>query len=81
MSPGTEIKALISEREAAVQSMQSALRLVADLRWALGDEGGRMQDELIEYAKQLRKDAERYRKLRARQHSECPLGKRPAKSS
>lgn len=52
---------LIAERDAAVESMNSCLGLVADLRAALGDDGRRMQPELIEYAKQLSMDAERYR--------------------
>jgi hypothetical protein len=47
------------------QNAQGALLLVADLRFALGDNGLRMQPELIEYAKELHKDALRYRKWRA----------------
>lgn len=43
------------------------LRLAVDLRWALGDKGRRMQDDLVRYAGELRADAERYRWLRARQ--------------
>lgn len=57
-------EALTAERDDAVRGMTSALRLVCDLRWALGDRGGRMQPELLEFARQLRKDAERYRWLR-----------------
>ena len=65
MSYATKIEELVAERDEANCAMSSALRLVADLRWALGDEGRRMQAELIEYAKQTLKDAERYRWLRA----------------
>lgn len=36
----------------------SALRLVADLRMAIGDNGTRMQDDLIEHLRQLREAAE-----------------------
>lgn len=57
-------EALTAERDDAVRGMTSALRLVCDLRWALGDRGGRMQPELLEFARQMRKDAERYRWLR-----------------
>lgn len=57
----TEIKALRDERN-------SLVRLVTDLRWALGDEGKRMQPEFLEHAKRSQKDAERYRKLRRGQH-------------
>ena len=54
-----KIEDLIAERDSAVESMLSALRLVTDVRWALGDAGARMQPELIELARRLRKDAER----------------------
>jgi hypothetical protein len=40
------------------------LSFLADLRIELGDDGKRMQPELIEYAKELAKDAARYHKLR-----------------
>ena len=39
----------------------SLLRLVSDIRVALGDNGKRMQPELVEYCKELRKNAERWR--------------------
>lgn len=54
----TELAALRQESADANAARHFALRLVTDLRWALGDEGGRMQDELIEYAKMLIKDAD-----------------------
>ncbi|QBJ80554.1 hypothetical protein [Aquitalea sp. USM4] len=38
-----------------------SLKLVADIRFALGDDGKRMQGELVEYCKELRRDAERLR--------------------
>jgi hypothetical protein len=31
---------------------------MTDLRWALGDNGKRMQPELVEYARQIKKDAD-----------------------
>lgn len=42
-------------------SEASLLRLVCDIRFAVGDNGKRMQPELIEYLKQMRADADRYR--------------------
>lgn len=39
----------------------SMLKMVVDLRFALGDEGKRMQDELVQHASELRRDAEAYR--------------------
>ena len=66
-----KIEDLIGERDAANSAMHSALRLVADLRWALGDDGGRMQPELLEYAKQMRKDAERWRWWRQKHQALC----------
>jgi hypothetical protein len=44
------------------------LRLVCDVRFALGDDGKRMQEELIKFCAEMRKDAERYRKVRRGQH-------------
>lgn len=64
MSDEKKIDALTAERDDANAAMHAALRLVTDLRWALGDDGGRMQSELIAFAKQTLKDAERYRYLR-----------------
>ena len=64
MSYAQKIKELVAERNAVTATMLSALRLLADIRWALGDKGVRMQPELVEYARQLLKDAERYRWLR-----------------
>jgi hypothetical protein len=49
------------------------LRLVCDVRFALGDDGKRMQEELIEFCAEMRKDAERYRWLRAQHWSTSPL--------
>lgn len=42
------------------------LAMVADLRIALGDDGKRMQPELVEYARELRANAARYEWLRSR---------------
>jgi len=56
-----QIEALRAEKADADATAASALRLVTDVRFALGDDGKRMQDELIEYARALRADAERMR--------------------
>jgi hypothetical protein len=64
MRAGAQIVALQHECADANKSMVSALRLVADLRWALGDSGKLMQLELLEHAASLCKDAERWRCLR-----------------
>ena len=42
----------------------AAFDLLSRMRFACGDNGKRMQDELEEYLRELRKDAERYRWLR-----------------
>lgn len=42
----------------------AAFDLLSRMRFACGDDGKRMQDELEEYLRELRKDAERYRWLR-----------------
>lgn len=42
----------------------AAFDLLARMRFACGDNGTRMQDELEEYLRVLLKDAERYRRLR-----------------
>ena len=44
----------------------AALALLSRMRFACGDNGLRMQDELEEYLRELKRDAERYRWLRAR---------------
>lgn len=41
----------------------AALGLLARMRFSCGDNGKRMQDELEDYLRELRKDAERYRWL------------------
>lgn len=75
-SDADTIETLRRERDAAVAKAAEALRadaqsgrdlllkLVCDLRWAMGDKGRRMQPELVEYAKVLTADAMRYRWLR-----------------
>lgn len=54
------------EREAEVESatVAAALRLVAEVRHACGDDGKRMQDELVQYVSETAKDVARYRWLR-----------------
>jgi len=60
-----EIAALAAEVERLRADHAAALGLVADVRFALGDNGKRMQSELIEWATGLCKDAGRYQWLRA----------------
>lgn len=51
--------------QAVLQAYESQLlRLLVNIRFAAGDDGKRMQDELVEHITALRKDAERYRHLR-----------------
>jgi hypothetical protein len=40
------------------------LKILTDIRFACGDNGLRMQDELIEYIRQLKIDADRYKWLK-----------------
>lgn len=63
----TELAAAIAAKERAEADAMSALDLVSRIRQALGDDGKRMQDELIEWCRTLantEKDANRYRWLR-----------------
>lgn len=46
------------------ESEARAFDLLSRVRFACGDNGTRMQDELEEYLRELRRDAERYRWLR-----------------
>lgn len=62
-SDQSNVLAFAAAIEARVRADEPALRLVADIRFALGDDGKRMSDELVEYCRDLRKDAERYRWL------------------
>ena len=55
---------LESEVERLRADHAAALGLVADVRFALGDNGKRMQPELIEWCRWLRKDSGRYAWLR-----------------
>lgn len=54
-------KRAIAERE---QQLADALRLVAEVRHACGDDGKRMLPELVQYVGELARDAARYRWLR-----------------
>lgn len=54
-----EIERLTAERDAANGHAADALDLVSRIRWAVGDHGARMQPGLIEYLKQMRKQAEK----------------------
>lgn len=59
-----EMQARIDAME-AMAGEPGLLRLLVDLRFALGDNGRRMQDELVEYARGLAGDARRYRWIRS----------------
>lgn len=54
-----EIDAALQQKEQPCEA--SLLRLVCDIRFAVGDNGKRMQPELIDYLKQMRADADRYK--------------------
>ena len=63
------IRELLAERDALAAALEAAredacVSLVADIRFACGDNGTRMQPELVEFIRELAKDAERYRWLR-----------------
>lgn len=51
------IQALEADRDEAIQQQARALDLVSRIRQALGDDGRRMQDELIEWCRGLADDA------------------------
>ena len=70
---GTWQRAWAAAHSAQPAAENAALRLVADVRFALGDNGKRMQPELIEWANGLRRDAERYQWLRAQHWNEATL--------
>ena len=56
-----EVARLEAEKAEADANQIAALDLVSRIRFALGDNGKRMQDELIIYCTEAVKDAERYR--------------------
>lgn len=57
--PQSAIDALRAEIEAAKEDAFASLALLSRMRFACGDNGTRMQDELEEYLAGLRRDAER----------------------
>ena len=59
-----ELDRLRAENARLLGDHEAALRLVTDVRAVIGDDGRRMQPELIEYCKAMKRDAERYRWLR-----------------
>lgn len=59
-----ELERLRAENARLIGDHAAALRLVTDVRAAIGDDGERMQPELIEYCCAMKRDAERYRWLR-----------------
>lgn len=54
-----ENEELKRQRDNETAASAAALRLVADIRFALGDDGKRMQDELVAWCKELRQDTVR----------------------
>lgn len=56
---------LRAETNAEQYANSLLLKLVADIRFACGDNGKRMQPELVEHIKAITADAERYRWLLA----------------
>ena len=61
-----DFRALLREAAAALEAAREdvCVSLVADIRWACGDNGKRMQPELVEFIRELTADAERWRALR-----------------
>lgn len=57
-----DITALLDALDADQE--HACVKLVADIRFACGDNGKRMQPELVEFIRELAADAERYRWLR-----------------
>src|SRR5690606_9922427 len=57
---------LLHEAAAALEAARedACVALVADIRFACGDNGKRMQPELVEFIRELAVDAERYRQAR-----------------
>ena len=53
-----DITALLDALDAAQE--HACVKLVADIRFACGDNGRRMQPELVEFIRELAVDAERY---------------------
>lgn len=53
--------AVMAEAADALESLHNSapLMLLADIRFACGDNGKRMQDELVEYIRELRADSDR----------------------
>lgn len=47
-------------RRLLAEQENTLLKLVVDIRWACGDEGKRMQPELIEYIRELKEKADKY---------------------
>ncbi len=56
----------MSEAAASLEAAQegACIKLLTDIRWACGDEGKRMQPELVEFIRALREDAERWQFVR-----------------
>lgn len=59
-----ELERLRAENARLIGDHAAALRLVTDVRAAIGDDGKLMQPDLIEYCKAINRDAERYQWLR-----------------
>lgn len=62
-----ELRSLLREAAAALEAARedACVALVADIRFACGDNGKRMQPELVEFIRGLTEDAERYRFIAA----------------
>ena len=61
-----EVADLMAEAADSLEAARedACVGLLADIRWACGDKGKRMQPELVEFIRELAVDAERYRWLR-----------------
>ena len=65
-----DLKGAVLRAETNAEQYANALllKLVADIRFACGDNGKRMQPELVEHIKAITANAERYQLLRRGQH-------------
>lgn len=55
-NPVEDLSALQARLEVETSTAFSLLRYLTELRFALGDDGKRMQDELLEYCRELRRN-------------------------
>lgn len=64
LAMAARIEELETDLQLAYETQHDLLHLIAEIRHACGDNGKRMQDELVEYVGEMAKDAGRYQWLR-----------------